>query len=984
MPTVLELQICQLHPGEYEVRVVKAAAGGEPRATLKLNVDDLLAQRPVLEEKVVFSATATRRLVPPNEQAVQRVGRQLFDALFGGPVSVTYRESLRVAKERQESLQIVLRLDDSPELTLLPWEALFDPQADSYVCRQEPMVRHLEASHTPNPLPVQPPLRILVVIASPNDLPKLDTNSECGHLKEALTEQVEAGRVELDWLPDATWASLHTRLLHGPWHILHFIGHGDYDILSEEGRIVLVGASRIADKVGASRLADLIGDAKPVPRLIVLNTCASAQGGVRDKFSSVGASLVRRGISAVAAMQFSVSDQASVCFAQGLYNALARGRRVDDAVRSGRISMLGVNQSSLEWITPVLYVRGEANLLFNLTAQPQPPGGAQHNARLRRVYTKASEELRIGHLGKAIELLDDLLLFDPDNSDAIKLRDQAARQEQLIKIYDRAAEAEESEDWSAAIDCYEQIMQGDPDYRDTASRRDFCRDRQHIAHLQEELRSHASEGRWQAVLEVSEAVDQLDPAAADPDGLVTRARQEVAKEQRTAYLESLYARARAAERSEDWSAAIDCYEQIMQGDPDYRDTASRRYRCRDRQHIAHLQEKLRSHASEGQWQTVLKVSEELDQLVPGAADRDGLVTRARQEVAKEQRTAYLESLYARARAAERSEDWSAAIGCYEQIMQGDPDYRDTVTRRDFCRDRQHIARSTSSGRDSSLIFVINTLGIAAPCGAIAWGSSGQSLAVDIWADARIRVYDMSGVERLNIKTGKKGAPYIAAFSPDGTRLVSKSRKGATIWNAYTGEKLLHVPAGNEVAAAAFKPDGTCLATGSYDLACIWDAETAEKIFWAEQRSVQAVAFSPDGNRLIVADQRGLHVWQVDTGLKIFEDRRGFLKSVAYSPDGKRAAAGSSTDSKAYLWNPGQVHELAHDAPVTSVAFSPDGTQLATGSEDGIVRNWDATNARMICKILHDGPVLSLAFSPDGTRLATGTRRAVTVWTFRYI
>jgi outer membrane protein assembly factor BamD (BamD/ComL family) len=996
MATILELQICQLHPREYEVRVVKAAAGGEPRAPLHLNVDELLAQRRALEKTVLASAIPARRVASADEQDVQRVGRQLFDALFGGPVSGTYHASRSVAQERQESLQIVLRLEP-PELTLLPWEALFDPHTDTYVCRQEPVVRHLAASHTPKPLPVQPPLRILAVIASPTDLPELDTNTEREHLEEALAEQVAADRVELNWLTDATWSRLHDRLLNGPWHILHFIGHGDYDIRSEEGRIALLGESGRAHKVGASHLADLIRVTNPAPRLMVLNSCASAQGGVRDGFSSVGAALVRGGISSVAAMQFSVSDLASVRFAQGLYTALAYGHPVDDAVRSGRIAMLG-GSSSLEWITPVLYVRGEANLLFTLPIslrrpgpqqQPSPEESTQREAGLRMLYAIAEAELGNDHPGKAIVLLDDLLTLDPNNSDASVLRDYAVRQEQLIELYDRAKEAEESEAWSPAIDRYEQIMQEDPDYRDTVSRRDFCRGRQHIAQLEEELRSCAGRGQWQAVLEVSEELNQLDPDAADPDGLSTRANQEIEKEQHTAYLDSLYVQAFASERSEDWSTAINRYEQIMQEDPDYRNAAWRRDFCRGRQHIAQLEEELRSCAGRGQWQAVLEVSEELDQLVPGAADRDGLTTRARQEVANEKRTAYLESLYTQARAAERSGDWDSAINCYGELALEGSGYKDSKHRRNRCVDRrnrflerQRGAHSASEHGESSPGYTEKILDIASPCGALAWEPNGQYLAVDTWAGAQICVYSRSGGEPLIIKTGKKRASYMVAFSPDGTRLVGHSGKDVAIWSAHTGDKLLKVPTGRGVATAEFSPDGTCLATGNHDLACIWDAETAERIFWSEQRFVQAVTFSADGTRLLVADQAGLHVWRVDTAVKAFEERIRFLNSVAYSPDGKCAAAGCSVDTKARLWVSGQVHELDHEAPVTSVAFSPDSTQLATGSEDRAARIWDTTNARLVCRMFHEDPVLSLAFSPDGTYLASGTQRAVTVWASR--
>ncbi|WP_157878309.1 CHAT domain-containing protein [Streptomyces torulosus] len=983
MPAVLELQICQPHPRQYEVRVLKSAAGGEPRARLRLDVDELLAQRPDLEN-VVLSSVAESDPVPELEQALQNVGRQLFDALFAGPVAGAYRASRGVAKERQESLQIILRLEP-PELTLLPWEALFDPLTNSYVCRQEPVVRHLAAEHTPNVLPVQPPLRILAVIASPEGLPELDSDAERSRLEEALTEQFAEGRVELDWLLDATWSNLQTRLLRGPWHIIHFIGHGDYDVESNKGWIALVGENGGAEKAEASRLADLVlTEAKPNPRLMVLNSCASAQGGGCDKFASVGSLLVDRGISAVAAMQFSVSDGAAVRFAHGFYKSLACGSRVDDAVRSGRISMLG-DSHSLEWITPVLYVHGEANSLFDLTGRSQNlKKGANRAARLRRLYDEAHTEFLLGHFGDATELLDDLLFRDPENSDAIKLRHRVIREAQLSKLYDRAAEAEESSSWGTAIECYERITQRDSEYRDSVARLEFCRGRRYISHLWEKLRSCASEMRWQDALELGEEICQLDPAGDDLDGLITRARQEVAKVQRAEYLGNLYVQARAAEHSEEWDAAIDCYEYIVQSGLDYRDCVWRLDLCRNRRAASRLQKELREHASEGRWQSALEVGEKLESLVPGAADRDGLFTRARQEVAREQRTEYLEGIYALARASERSEEWDAAVNYYEILVAEGEGYRDSMQRRTLCLKRQGKAQGGRAESESPTVLAVRDVDIAAPCGAVVWATDGESIAVDMRLEARIRVFDTVGKVRLNIRTGSKGAPYTVAFSPDGWHIVGRAKKGLSIWNAHTGSRLLQAPTRGQVTAADFNRDGSRIAIGGQDAAYVWDAETVEEVFSAEQRFVQAVTFSPDGTRLLVADGRGLSVWEIETGLQVFEDRRGFLSSVAYSPDGKRAAAGGGVEGKAYLWTSGHVYELAHGAPVTAVEFSPESAWLATGSGDQLARIWNAENSHLLCKIHHEDPVVSLAFSPDGSRLVTGTQRAVTVWKIQVI
>ena len=134
--------------------------------------------------------------------------------------------------------------------------------------------------------------------------------------------------------------------------------------------IALVDADGRSHMVDADRLADLLNQGDSQPRLVVLNSCQSGRTGTRDVFSSSAATLVRRGTSAVAAMQFSVSDASAVTFARGFYDSLSKGDNVDQAVQSGRVSMLGGD--NLEWVTPVIYVRGDTSRLFDITP-PQAP-----------------------------------------------------------------------------------------------------------------------------------------------------------------------------------------------------------------------------------------------------------------------------------------------------------------------------------------------------------------------------------------------------------------------------------------------------------------------------------------------------------------------------------------------------------------------------------------------------------------------------------
>ena len=361
----------EISPGgrahNYTVRVVRAAAGGEPVGSLELDAAEILSTRDLLESTLLASAVS-HRSVSAAEQPLREVGRRLFEALFTGPVYGTYRASLGAAQQRGKRLRVVLRLT-APELAALPWETLFDPETGTYLCRQEPLVRHVAAPYTPDPLEVRAPLRILGLVSAPRDLESLDTDAEKAHLSEALTGPISDGLVELSWVT-ATWNSIHAQLLDGEWHVLHFIGHSHYDSDNNEGTLAMVGGDGGAEWIAASRLADLLGEAQPAPRLVVLNSCSSGKTGGLDLFSGTAAALARSGIGAVAAMQFAISDTAAIAFARGFYTAIAHGRSVDEAARSGRISILGAPHS-LEWVTPVLYLRGQTSQLFTMAKSPR-------------------------------------------------------------------------------------------------------------------------------------------------------------------------------------------------------------------------------------------------------------------------------------------------------------------------------------------------------------------------------------------------------------------------------------------------------------------------------------------------------------------------------------------------------------------------------------------------------------------------------------
>jgi len=352
-------------PGWFRVEVVRSPAG-EAAAEVVLDTGRLHAQRPQLQQALLASSVSARQILTEGEQLLRDAGEELFLALLGtGEVAGRYRASAALADDRGEGLQVILRIGD-PELAGLPWEAMYDQSTGAYVARHDQLVRHVPVAAVPPPLAVSPPLRVLGIVSSPRGLPALDTGKEQEQLAASLARPAGQGLVELHWAPAATWADLQDMLLAGPWHVVHFVGHGDFDPDRDEGVLALTGPDGRAELVEASRLVDLLRQARPMPRLVVLNSCSGAEVSQYDLFSGTAAALVRGGVSAVAAMQYPISDQAAVAFARGFYTAVAHGRGIDDALSSGRVAILGTGHRTLEWATPVLYLRGDSAQLFTI------------------------------------------------------------------------------------------------------------------------------------------------------------------------------------------------------------------------------------------------------------------------------------------------------------------------------------------------------------------------------------------------------------------------------------------------------------------------------------------------------------------------------------------------------------------------------------------------------------------------------------------
>ncbi|HEX2688472.1 MAG TPA: CHAT domain-containing protein [Kofleriaceae bacterium] len=293
----------------------------------------------------------------------------MFESVFDARIRASLTTSRSMARNKGHGVRIRLHLDHAPELACLPWEYLYERDVDLHLALTTPIVRYSKLDDPPLALAVKPPLKILVMTASPTDRPRLDGDREWELINTALDGLQRAKLVQLHRVPRATVDKLQECLQQQEWHVFHFIGHSG---CANDDAVVL-----FEDENGASRAltrADLnLALQHPTLRLAILNSCEGAKPLDADPLSGIAQGLVRARIPAVIAMQFKITDQGAVKFAKEFYSALANNLPVDHALTEARKAMF-LARFATEWGTPVLFMRGDDGHVFNLKPRKHRPG----------------------------------------------------------------------------------------------------------------------------------------------------------------------------------------------------------------------------------------------------------------------------------------------------------------------------------------------------------------------------------------------------------------------------------------------------------------------------------------------------------------------------------------------------------------------------------------------------------------------------------
>jgi tetratricopeptide (TPR) repeat protein len=328
-------------------------------------------------------------------------GKQAFTALFEDRAAGRLFDASTENDYSGLHLQIA---SDDPQILAWPWEALCDPEL-GWVAQTCQIERRLNLGRDPQPIPDSLPrdkVNILLVVARPYGAEDVKFRSIARPLVELIEKDGLPAHVELLRPPTFDQLREHLRERPGFYHILHFDGHGAYDVETHgnsgytlrgpEGTLVFETEEGDADPIPAEKLSALLRECA-VPG-VVLNACQSAMVdvGSDDPFASVATALLRSGMRDVVAMAYSLYVSGAQEFLPSFYRGLFKEGSMAKAVRLGRQQMWSHDKRICargkyplqDWLLPVLYRQDPMPFTF----------AAKGGTKLETRESKLPEELR--------------------------------------------------------------------------------------------------------------------------------------------------------------------------------------------------------------------------------------------------------------------------------------------------------------------------------------------------------------------------------------------------------------------------------------------------------------------------------------------------------------------------------------------------------------------------------------------------------------
>lgn len=289
-------------------------------------------------------------------------GQALTAQLFAAP---ELRAAFAQARAAADTADIPLRIrlfiaPSAPELHLLRWETLRDPEEDRPLLTDERLLfsRYLAAGDW-RPVKLRPraALRALVVIANPANLAtyRFAPVDVDGELERAQASLAGVTVEHLSEPGSATLDRIATKLRDG-YDILYLAAHGA--MVEGEPWVWLEDAEGKIARTPGAELARRVRELEHRPRLVLLASCQSAgsdlaNGADGGLLGALGPRLAEAGVPAVIAMQGNISMASVATFTPTFFKELLRDGQVDRALAAAR-GAIRDNEDS--WM-PALFMR---------------------------------------------------------------------------------------------------------------------------------------------------------------------------------------------------------------------------------------------------------------------------------------------------------------------------------------------------------------------------------------------------------------------------------------------------------------------------------------------------------------------------------------------------------------------------------------------------------------------------------------------------
>lgn len=321
----------------------------------------------------------------PDLALLRAIGQSVADSLMTPGLEAALQASLQVSGQQGRGTRLVISMvgeepapgPNAVRLQELPVEALRVNGNFLALNPMSPLSRSLHFEVDREPVPVTLPLRVLVVVSTPIGLPPAQMQDE----KKAINDAFEklagpGGAFTLEFCDPPTKTELAARLAKG-FHILHFVGHGAFDIVDNDPSPrphLVLEKNHEEDPIDADTLDSLL-TGKGI-RLVVLTACSSAAptpeevGKTVGPFCGVAQQLVSgmSGVNASVAMQLDLASDAAVEFSKTFYTQLLTSdRKLDEIValcRQALTAPVGVGDRA--WVTPVVYWRCKDGKVFDI------------------------------------------------------------------------------------------------------------------------------------------------------------------------------------------------------------------------------------------------------------------------------------------------------------------------------------------------------------------------------------------------------------------------------------------------------------------------------------------------------------------------------------------------------------------------------------------------------------------------------------------